>query len=335
MSKYRHRRDCSYMAAEEQTFALAIPPGGAINAAATETVYINVPHILSILNRKKYHAVDLSGNVIDYAVSVEVRNMVNATTLVHTATTAYPTYRAVKEWHRIRRGLYRAAGISLRSLGNGSNLRPALDSTQNTMAATIASPATDGQLLPLIDDTAVTAEQAGEWDFTEMIVDSPTVSDTGGTTWVESMNVDRYNLYLCGDHAGEDTTDAYQWTGVGMIQAWLEDRKGGWRVPGAEEVMQPLNPLAFAKSNTDSSAELVGEAVDLAKEGRPYQTDDDDDAEAVMAHRTIQAHIESAFPTQSTQSGSLVAPCGLLKLSITNNDSNAGTPFIGLRMARL
>ena len=323
------------MPQNKQTFALGIPPGGAINSGSTETVYINVPHIMSILNRKMHHAVDREGNVIDYAVQVEVRNMVNATTLVKTASLGYPTYRAVKAWHKTRRALYRKAGIRMRDLGNGANLRPALDSVQNTMAATIASSASTGQFLPLIDDTAVTAEEAGEWDFTEMIVDSPTVSDSGGSGWTESLNIDRYNLYLCGDHSGEDTSDSYQWTGVGMIQAWLEDLKGGWREPDAEEVMQPLNPLAFARGNTDSSAELIEEAVDLAKEGRPYQTDDDDDNEASFAHRTIQAHIETAFPVQSTSQSTVVAPCGLLLLSITNNDSNAGTPYVGLSMAEI
>ena len=322
------------MPQNKQTFALGIAPGGSINASATETVYINVPHILSILNRKMHHAVDRQGRVIDYAVQVEVRNMVNATTLVKTASLGYPTYRAVKAWHDVRKATYNDSGIRLRDLGNGANLRPALDSVMGTMAATISSSASAGQLVPILDDTALTAEEAGEWDFSQMIAKPPAKEGDAGAITSEELT-DIYNLYLCGDHASESSGDVYQFDGVGMIQSWLENLKGGWREPDAEEVMQPTNPLAFATAQSSISLEVVEEAVDLAKEGRPYQTDDDDDAEASFAHRTIQAHLETAFPVQSTSQGTVVAPCGLLLLSITNNDTNAGTPYIGLSMAEI
>lgn len=322
------------MPQSEQTFALAVPPGGAINAGATESVYINVPHIMSILNRKMHHAVDRKGNVVDYAVQVEVRNMVNATTLVKTASLGYPTYRAVKAWHRARVAVYRENGYRMRDLGNGANLRPALDSVMNTMAATIASPASAGQFLPIIDDAAVIAEQAGEWDFSEM----PTISavdpaDDGSITASELAT--KHGLFLCGDHTSESSSDQYYWSGVGMIQSWLEHLKGGWREPDAEELSQPVSPLTFAQGQTAASAVVAGEAIDLAKEGRPYQTDDDDDAEACLSHRTIQAHLETAFPVQSTSQSTVIAPCGLLLLNITNNDDSSGTPYVSLSMAEL
>jgi len=322
------------MPQNKQTFALAIPPGGAISAGATESVYINVPHIMSILNRKMHHAVDRQGNVIDYAVQVEVRNMVNATTLVKTASLSYPTYRAVKAWHNVRRAVYRDSGFRLRDLGNGANLRPALDSVMGTMQATIASPASAGQFLPLIDDTAIIAEEAGEWDFSDMMAEAPIDIGDSGTIAASGFH-DKYQLFLCGDHTSETTAGTIRWDGVGIIQSWLEDLKGGWREPDAEEVSQPVSPLAFARGQSSATQEIVEEAVDLAKEGRPYQTDDDDDNEASYAHRTIQAHIETAFPVQSTSQSTVVAPCGLLLLNITNNDDSSGTPYVGLSMAEI
>jgi hypothetical protein len=178
-----------------------------------------------------------------------------------------------------------------------------------------------------------TVAQKGEWDWSEVIITPPMESTASG---VNAANFqDSFVLHLTGDHT-EDSGDApaLKFSHVGMIQSWTENRRG-WATPSDEEVSQPENPLAFARLSESSSMRLTEEVVDEQKQSPPYSNVDDDDEISRFAHPVIQGQLESKFPNPTTNNDMIVAPGGVAKISITNNDSDAAYPMVYLRIIEL
>ncbi len=142
-------------------------------------------------------------------------------------------------------------------------------------------------------------------------------------------------LHLCGDHTEEDSDyPALKFSHVGMIQSWTENRRG-WAEPSAEEVVQPENPLAFARMSESSSYRLTEEVSDEQKQSPPYSNEDDDDAASVFASPVLNGQLESKFPNPTTNNDVVVAPGGVARIAITNNDSAAAYPFVSCRIYEL
>ena len=303
-------------------------PLAEVGSGSTGDYYVNAAHLLSMMNRKAFHQTTKSGHLKNYGLEVQVFNCVNASTAIRTAPLAYPTYNATRAWHFARKERFADAGFKLSDLGYGQRLRFALDKTmsdtnQSTGAAMIKP-----------QNLTHTVDQKGEWDWSDVIITPPMESDS--TTYQTSKSgFDSFVLHLCGMHTEEvGDNPALKYTHVGMIQAWTENRRG-WAAPSDEEVSQPENPLAFARLSESSSMRLTEEVTDEQKQSPPYSNIDDDDNVSVFAKTVLQGQLESKFPNPTTNNDMIVAPGGVAKISITNNDSAAAYPFVYLRIIEL
>ena len=302
-------------------------PLGSLGAGAGKSYYINAAHLLSMMNRKAFHQVTSGGHLKNYGLEIQVFNMVNASSAIYTAPLAYPTYNATRAWHFARKERYSDAGFRLSDLGYGARLRFALDST---MADLNQSTSTD-MIKP--SHLSATVSEKGEYDFSEVIVTPPVDHLTGTGNINEDDLWDKFALHLCGDHTLE-TGETVKYTKVGMIQSWTENRRG-WAAPSSEEVIQPENPLAFARMSETSSYALTDEVVDEQKQSPPYSNDDDDDATSRFASSVLNGQIETAFPNPTTNNDMVVAPGGVARIHITNNHDSTGYPFVSVRIVEL
>jgi hypothetical protein len=181
---------------------------------------------------------------------------------------------------------------------------------------------------------SATVADKGEWDWSDVIITPPVdYTDSGAAPSPDEMS-DSFYLHLCGDHTSQGEDESINFVSVGMIQSWVENRRG-WAAPSDEEVMQPENPLAFARASDLSSYQLAAEVGDEQQQSPPYSNVDDDDAKSVFANGILNGQLESAFPNPTTNNDMVVAPGGVAKISITNNDSSAGYPFASVRIIEL
>lgn len=303
-------------------------PLAEVGSGSTGDWYVNAAHLLSMMNRKAFHQVTKSGHLKNYGLEVQVFNCVNASTAIRTAPLAYPTYNATRAWHFARKERYADAGFKLSDLGYGSRLRFALNyqmSNQNQSTSTM-------MIKPAhLNNTVV---DKGEWDWSDVII-TPPMEGVGATQDVHADDlIDGFKLHLCGDHTEEADNPSLKFSHVGMIQSWTENRRG-WAEPSDDEVIQPENPLAFARMSESSSMEITREVADEQKQSPPYSNDDDDTSVSVFADTVLQGQLESKFPNPTTNNDMIVAPGGVAKISITNNDSAAAYPYVYLRIVEL
>lgn len=299
-----------------------------VGAGSTNDYYVNAAHLLSMMNRKAFHQVTKSGHLKNYGVEFQVFNMTNASTAIRTAPLAYPTYNATRAWHFARKERFADAGFKLSDLGYGERLRFALNS-----AMTDLNQSTSTQMLkPAHLDSTV--DSKGEWDFSDVII-TPPIESLGTYSVTAASLQDSFKLHLCGDHT-EDTADApaLKFSKVGMIQSWSENRRG-WAAPDDDEVVQPENPLAFARMSETSSMRITEEVGDEQQQAPPYANSDDDAAFSVFGSLVIQGQLESKFPNPTTNNDMIICPGGLAKVSITNNHSAAEFPMVYLRIVEL
>ena len=80
---------------------------------------------------------------------------------------------------------------------------------------------------------------------------------------------------------------------------------------------------------------LTEEVADEQKQSPPYSNVDDDDEESAFATTVIQGQLENKFPNPTTNNDMIIAPGGVAKITITNNDSNVGFPQVSLRIVEL
>ena len=308
-------------------------PVSSVGAGATESYFVNAAHIMSMMNRKAFHQVTSSGHCKNYGLAIQVFNCTNASTTIRTAATSYPTYNAVRAWHFARKERFADAGFKLSDLGYGSRLRFALDKEQSNLNQSTESAKT---LSP--SNLGNTIAEKGEWDWSDVIITPP--GDPTGTQTDAVLVHDLYDsfvLHLVGDHTVETGgvgDETLKYSHVGMIQSWTENRRG-WAPPSTEDVVQPENPLAFARASDSSSMALTTEVSDEQKQSPPYSNEDDDDAQSVFAELVVAGQLETAFPNPTTNSDMIVAPGGLAKISITNNDSSTAYPHISLEIVEL
>lgn len=239
-------------------------PLGELAAGASKSYYGNAAHLLSMMNRKAFHQVTKSGHLKNYGLELQVFNMVNASTAVYTAPLSYVTYNATRAWHFARKQRWEEAGFELSDLGYGSRLRFALDEVMSDLNQSTSS----DMLKPSALDHSIADK--GEWDWSDVII-TPPLESGGISDDIHANDLqDTFVLHLCGDHTEEDNDyPSLKFSKVGMNQSWLENRRG-WAAPSDEEVVQPENPLAFARMSESSSYRLTEEASDEQKQSPPY-----------------------------------------------------------------
>lgn len=312
------------MKVENQCFADNL---GGIAANDNQDYYINAAHIMSMMNRKAFHQVGSNGQIKHYGLQIQVFNCVNATTKIYTAPSGYPMENAVRAWHFARKERYLDAGFKLSDLGYGARLRFALDKTQSdTNQSTGAY-----NIGP--SGFADTVAVKGEWDWSEVII-TPPVDHLAGTGNINEDDLwDSFVLHLCGDHTLQ-TGETKKYSHVGMIQSWTENTRG-WAEPSASEVIQPENPLAFARASDSSTYALTAEVADEQKQSPPYSNEDDDTALSIFGELSLAGMIETAFPNPTTNDDVITCPGGVAKVTIINNTAAAAYPFLSLRIFEL
>ncbi len=298
-----------------------------VAAGSSVTMYVNAAHLLSMMNRKAFHQVTSGGHLKNYGLEIQVFNMVNATTSIYTAPLAYPTYNATRAWHFARKERYADAGFNLSDLSYGSRLRFALDATMSGLNQSTSA----SMVKPSALDHTITDK--GEWDWSEVIV-TPPIDPTNRTEGIEGEDLyDSFVLHLCGDHT-EEAAETLKYTTVGMVQSWTENRRG-WAVPSDDTAIQPENPLAFARMSETSSQLITAEVSDEQKQSPPYSNVDDADAKSVFATVYLNGQLESKFPNPTTNNDMVVAPGGVAKIHIQNNDDAVAYPFCSVRIYEL
>ena len=297
-------------------------PLASLAAGASVTYYGNSAHLLSMMNRKAFHQISRDGHMKNYGVELQVFNMVNASTAIYTAPLSYVTYNAARAWHFARKERFSDAGFSLSDLGYGQRMRFALDETMigldQSTSALMLKPSALG----------ASVADKGEWDWSDVVITPPVITSA---TLLTFDTYDKFNMYICGDHIVQSTNDTLRYTSVGMNQSWLENRRG-WATPSSEEVIQPENPLAFARQSELSTLQLTTEVEDEQKQSPPYSNVDDDDAKSVFATKYLNGQLETKFPNPTTNNDVIVAPGGVFQITITNNDAAAGFPFVSCRI---
>jgi len=300
-------------------------PVAGIAAAGTGTYYLNAAYIMSNINRKAYHQVTRSGHMKSYAIGISVFNCKNASTTIYTAPNNYASENAVRAWHFARKARYEDAGYSLSDLGHGERLRFAFDATSVALDQTTATDFVKPQHL---DNTV---DERGEWDLSDVIITPPI---TGAAATSDAELTDTFKLFMCGDHVDVPGSGNLRYNYVGMLQSWTENRRG-WGAPSDEEVMQPENPLAFARMSELSSLEITTEVGDEQQQGPPYSNVDDDDATSVFAEPVVSGQLESSFPNVTTNNDLIVCPGGLAKITVTNNDEASAYPYMAFQIVEL
>jgi hypothetical protein len=119
-----------------------------------------------------------------------------------------------------------------------------------------------------------------------------------------------------------------------MIQSWTENTRG-WATPSADEVIQPENPLAFARASSFSSLLLTTEVADEQKQSPPYSNVDDDTTTSVFAQPVLQGLVETGFPNPTTNDDLITVPGGVAKIRVENNSDAAAYPFMSVRIFQL
>ncbi len=302
-------------------------PLGELAAGASKAYYGNAAHLLSMMNRKAFHQVTRDGHLKNYGLEIQVFNMVNASTAVYTAPLSYVTYNATRAWHFARKERFEDAGFKLSDLGYGSRMRFALDATMSDLNQSTSS----DMLKPSVLDHTITDK--GEWDWSDVIITPPTSYLQTNDIEADDLS-DSFKLHICGDHTSTQWNETFKFSHVGMNQSWIENRKG-WATPSNEEAVQPENPLAFARASDLSSWELSAEVTDEQKQSPPYSNLDDDDAKSPFAVKFLNGQIESKFPNPTTNNDVIVSPGGVFQVTITNNDSSPGFPYVSCRIYEL
>jgi hypothetical protein len=181
---------------------------------------------------------------------------------------------------------------------------------------------------------SATVEQKGEWDFSDVIITPPLEASSSGADIHADDLQNTFKLHLCGDHTETGDGVSLRFSKVGMIQSWTENRRG-WAAPLDDEVVQPENPLAFARLSESSSMRITEEVADEQQQSPPYANSDDDDGFSVFGSLVVQGQLESKFPNPTTNNDMILCPGGLAKVSITNNNDAAAYPMAYLRIVEL
>ena len=304
---------------------------GGVAANSFQDYYINAAHIMSMMNRKAFHQVHSDGRIINYGLQIQVFNCVNALTRIFTASQGYPMENAVRAWHFARKERYEDAGFKLSDLGYGSRLRFAIDKDMSDK-----NQSTDAYMIGP-SHLADTVDSKGEWDFSDVIINPPGNPDKALFGVEVDDLYDSFVLHLTGDHtldAAHTGLETIKYSHVGMIQSWTENTRG-WATPSADEVIQPENPLAFARASSFSSLLLTTEVADEQKQSPPYSNVDDDTATSVFAQPVLQGLVETGFPNPTTNDDLITVPGGVAKIRVENNSDAAAYPFMSVRIFQL
>ena len=204
---------------------------------------------------------------------------------------------AFRKFHFLRNAMFEKAGVEKSEIGKyGHTLRPNLlpdtrwtgvlnaqfrqvfpgavysgDSWLDSSTVdifTLANNALNGGGSPVVNSMGETL------DYTKLVSGTQAIGLTGGAE-VERL-YDEWDLHIILGHDVQETNvGSDQWTSVGMLQAYLEDRQAAIPDTTSTAAMEGNNPLAALATQTATSGEIVDIAVEQSLEEPPYDIRDD------------------------------------------------------------
>ena len=289
------------------------------DGSSTQTVETNVfnaPKLMASVNRTSYHNVDSQGNAQMYTIGMKLYGT-KAEALVTCAPDTYYVRRAIKAWHDARVAMYKRAGISMKSLGYGRNLRPYLDVNHE-----------NGTTVEIDDEShaslGITPAYSGdEWTYSRAVVTTP-AEEPGSATRVDVRDLtDTYTFTILGDSVVEDSTsqsgtdssgdvsDQDSFKSVGMVAEWLDSFSRKPIRSSATSIDSDNALLQLKSQQSADKEELLELAEENQAEGRPWDLDGAQYKNLVLGAYCRSTGSESSYAV-------FRAPCGLFNLTLGN-----------------
>lgn len=298
-------------------------------SGANSTHVLNMPKLMSGINRRTFHNVDEQGNAQLYTLAISAQG-IDAEGVVWSAPNTYYTRKAVKAWHRARVKMFKRAGISMKSLTPyARTLRPYLDVNHENGTTTELDTETSvsGGIVP---------SSVGEWNYSSAAVTVPAEeASQGDGVDVRVLDlVDTYRWTIMGDNVVEATDDSNSnapadqdsWVSVGMIYSWLSSFAN--RSDSAETTdMTDFddNPLRQLLSDSISSEEVLEIAEDIEKEDPPWDRDG--------SYYQTAYNYEFVSSTQQQGNSKIIqVPCGLLNVTLENAHSETDAVALNIEV---
>lgn len=278
------------------TYARSIatgPPSG-------DNIAINVFDGLSRVNHKHQEWTTRDGHLLGALCDITVRvpsgdyfeaNMFGLPN-------SWTVRNAFRKFHFLRNAMFEQAGVEKSEVGKyGHTLRPRLlpdDRWTGTLNAqffqtfpgavlsgdlwmdgstvdsfTLLSNAVNGGGSPVRNKMEETLE------YTKLVSGTQAIGLSGGAE-VERL-YDEWDLHIIlGHNVTEINAGSEQWSSVGMLMAYLQDRQA--EIPDASiaSAQVAFNPLAALASQTTTSGEIVDIAAEQSLEEPPYDIKDDE-----------------------------------------------------------
>ena len=166
------------------------------SSAQEDTKVYNMPKLMNSVNRtSEYRNVDNQGNAQMYTIGMKLYGTLAGAT-VKGAPDTYYVRRAVKAWHDARVMMYKRAGIRMKDLGYGRDLRPYLNVNHEngTTEEVVGNRSTSGSDL---GHTFSPAWVGDEWTYSRAAVSTPAETTSSG-------NINEFDL-----------VDTYSFTTIG------------------------------------------------------------------------------------------------------------------------
>ena len=255
------------------------------SSAVEDTKVYNMPKLMNSVNRtSEYRNVDNQGNAQMYTIGMKLYGTLAGATIKGAPDTYY-VRRAVKAWHDARVMMYKRAGIRMKDLGYGRDLRPYLNVNHEngTTEEVVGNRSTSGSDL---GHTFSPVWVGDEWTYSRAAVATPAETTSSGNI-NEFDLVDTYSFTLLDSSVTEDTTpdspdesgsttDEDSFVSVGMIAEWLDSFKRSAKFDAGNSAgtatLDSNNALVQLRSQQGADKEEVLELVeDAQKEKRPWQ----------------------------------------------------------------
>lgn len=291
--------------------------------AQLESNVFNMAKLMNSANRtSEYRNVDNAGNAQMYTIGMKV-TATKAHGLVYTAPHTYVTKNAVKEWHDARVKMYKRAGVSMKDLGYGRQLRPYLD-VDHENGTVVEIDTEDSASL------GITPPFTGdEWTYSRAAVSTPAEAGSDTSSVQVRDLTDTYSFTLCGDSITEDGTaddpdqssddfDQDSFVSVGMLKEWLRSFRPKANASSTNESIDDDNALLQLMYDGPSSEEVLELAQEGQTEGRPWD----------LRGSTHYSLAYAGLCRAVGESSYIVfqAPCGLFRLTL-QSEAAAETIF--------
>lgn len=268
--------------------SLATGPPAGYNIA------LNVFDGLTRVNHKHQEWTTRDGHLLGALCDITVRTPTGEVfqTEFYGLPNSWTVRNAFRKFHFLRNDMFEKAGVDKSEMGKyGHTLRPNLipdDRWTGTLnanffqvypGAVLSGDAwDDGSTVDSFTianngitggGVAIRNKMEEDLEYTKLVSAVQAIGVAGGPE-TEKL-YDEWDLHIILGHDVTESNDgADQWSSVGMLQAYLEDRQAA--IPDADAVssMVEFNPLAALAAQTTTSGEIVDIAGEQSREDPPY-----------------------------------------------------------------